>query len=144
MHVKLGKRLFEKKMDFKKITAKFSKICRIWEKGHGIICLQLFHETNHYMAHNRVYAIIKALGFNNLTNAINGTCYGAMKENWNNNEIINFGDMLLLNAFRMCIIEPPSLIYQEDVVMNIRGFTKKEKAMELVGIFDYIIEMHFI
>ena len=38
MHVKLGKRLFEKKMDFKKITAKFSKICRIWEKGHGIIC----------------------------------------------------------------------------------------------------------
>ena len=95
------------------------------------------------MAHNRVYAIIKALGFNNLTNAINGTCYGAMKENWNNNEIINFGDMLLLNAFRMCINEPPSLIYQEDVVMNIRGFTKKEKAMELVGIFDYFIEMHF-
>ena len=40
MHVKRGKRLFEKKMKFKKISAKFSKICRIWEMGHGIICLQ--------------------------------------------------------------------------------------------------------
>ena len=68
------------------------------------------------MAHNREYAIIKALGFNNLTNDINGTCYGAMKDAWNSNEIINYGNMLLFNAFKMCIIEPPSLIYKEDVI----------------------------
>ena len=141
MHLKVGKRLFKKKLKFKKISAKFSKISRIWEKGQGVVCLQLFHETNHYMAHNREYAIIKALGFNNLTNAINGTCYGAMHDSWNNNEIINFGNMLLFNAFKMCIIEPPSLIYHEDVVMNFKRCTKKEKDLELAGILEYFLDM---
>ena len=141
MHLKIGKRLFKKKLNFKKISAKFSKISRIWERGQGIICLQLFHETNHYMAHNREYAIIKALGFNNLTNAINGTCYGAMHDSWNKNEIINFGNMLLYNAFKMCIIEPPSVIYQEDVIMNFRRCTKTEKDMELAGVLEYFLEM---
>ena len=141
MHLKIGKRLYEKKLKFKKISAKFSKISRIWEKGQGIICLQLFHETDHYMAHNREFALIKALGFNNLTNSINGTCYADMKYLWNNHEVTNFGNMLLYNAFQMCIIEPPSIIYKEDVVMNIRRCTPREKDQELAGILDYFIEM---
>ena len=66
-----------------------------------------------------------------------------MKDAWNSNEIINYGNMLLFNAFRMCIIEPPSLIYKEDVIMNIRCCTKKEKSMELAGVLDYFLQMQF-
>ena len=103
-HMTLCKRLFKKKMKFRKICAKFSKISRLWERGNGIICLHLFHETSHYMTHNREFAIIKALGINNLTNSINGSSYGDMKSNWNNKEIVNFGNMIMYNAFNMCII----------------------------------------
>ena len=141
MHLKLGKRLFNKKMRRNKICAKFSKICQIWDKGQGIICLQLFHEADHFMAHNREFSIIKALGFNNLTNSINGSCYGDMKVSWNKNEISNFGNMLLYNAFKMCIIEPPSVIFSEDVVMNFKPCTNLEKDIELTGILDYFLDM---
>ena len=64
-----------------------------------------------------------------------------MKESWNNTEIINFGDMLLYNAFKMCIIEPPSIIYQEDVIMNLHKCTKADKGWEMVGILDYFLEL---
>ena len=56
------------------------------------------------MTHNREFAIIKALGINNLTKSINGSSYGDMKSNWNNKEIVNFGNMIMYNAFNMCII----------------------------------------
>ena len=68
------------------------------------------------MAHNREFAIIKTLGINNLTNSIQGSAYGDIKTSWNSNEIANFGNLLLYNAFKMSIIEPPSIIYQEDVM----------------------------
>ena len=68
------------------------------------------------MAHNREFAMIKTLGINNLTNSIQGSAYGDIKTSLNSNEIANFGNLLLYNAFKMSIIEPPSIIYQEDVM----------------------------
>ena len=138
-HLSNCKELFKNKMQFRRICAKFSKIARIWDAGNGIICLHLFHETSHYMAHNREFSIIKALGINNLTNSINGSCYGDMKNSWNSNEIVNFGNMLLYNAFKM--LEPPSVIYHEDVLYKYRTCNKQEKDIELMAILDYFLDL---
>ena len=140
-HLTLRKTLFNKKLKFRRICAKFSKIARLWESGKGIICLQLFNETSHYMAHNREFAVIKALGINRLTNSINGSAYGDMKESWNFNEIVNFGNMILYNTFKMCCLEPPSIIYQKDVMYKHRPCTKSEKEWELLGVLEYFLEM---
>ena len=139
-HLVAGKKLLKNKLKFSKICAKFSKITRIWEKGLGVICLQLFHETNHFMAHCREFAMIKALGLNNLTNDINGHAYGAMKNSWNHAEIVNFGDLILYNAFKMCLMERPSLIYQEDIILRIKKCTKTEN-WELLGILECFLEL---
>ena len=109
------KGLFKELPDIK-VSAKFSTIPTSWEKGHGIAVVQLFSEFTHYEAHAREFALIKALGLNNLTNVINGTPYGGMKF-WNPCEVVNFGRMLLFNAFSMCIMEPPRVIMQEDIVL---------------------------
>ena len=93
------------------------------------------------MAHNREFAVIKALGINRLTNSINGSAYGDMKESWNFNEIVNFGNMILYNTFKMCCLEPPSIIYQKDVMYKHRPCTKSEKEWELLGVLEYFLEM---
>jgi hypothetical protein len=111
-----GKKAFTKQLPAEKISAKFSKIAHSWETGHGIAVVQLFSEFTHYEAHAREFAIIKALGLSNITNVINGTPYGAMKL-WNHCEVINFGRMLLFNAFSMCVMEPPRIIMQEDIIL---------------------------
>ena len=140
-HMTLCKRLFKKKMKFRKICAKFSKISRLWEGGNGIICLHLFHETSHFMTHNREFSIIKALGINNLTNSINGSSYGDMKSSWNYKEIINFGNMIMYNAFKMCLIEPPSIIYEKDVMYKHKSCTKLDKDWEMLGIYELFLEL---
>ena len=88
----------------------------LWKTGNGITILQLFYEASHYEAHAREFAIIKAIGLKNITNIVNGTPYGAIKE-WNSTEIVNFGRMILYNALTMCIIEPPRVIQHTDVVL---------------------------
>ena len=140
-HLTICKTLFKKKMRFRRICAKFSKIARLWESGKGVICLQLFHETSHYMAHNREFALIKTLGINRLTNSINGTAYGDMRDSWNSNEIVNFGNMILYNTFKMCCMEPPPIIYQKDVLYKTRPCTKSEKEWELFGVLEYFLEL---
>ena len=80
-------------------------------KGHGVTALQLFTETNHYEALAREYAMIKALGLNNLSNKNNSSPYGIMKNFWNNTEVTNFGNMILYNTFKMTTIEKPAVIY---------------------------------
>ena len=121
-----------------KVSAKFSCISTSWEKGHGIAVVQLFSEFTHYEAHAREFAIIKALGLDNITNVINGTPYGVMKQ-WNPCEVINFGRMLLFNAFSMCILEPPRIIMQEDVILpNPRV---KSWDWELEGILKCFLDL---
>ena len=92
------------------------KITNIWCEGGCISVIQIFGETNHFEAHAREFALIKSVNLKNVTNVINGSPYGVMKTSWNSVEIFNFGIMLLYNAFKMCIVEKPSLFYYSDVL----------------------------
>ena len=67
--------------------------------------------------------------------------YGGMKSNWNNKEIVNFWNMIMYNAFNMCIIEPPSIIYQEDVMYKYKSCTKLDKDWEKLGIYELFLEL---
>ena len=72
-------------------------------------CIMMFHfptEVNHFEAHSREYALIKAVGLINLNNSINGSVYGSSAL-WNEVEIQNFGDMMLYNAIKICVSDPP-------------------------------------
>ena len=77
-HLLEGKSLLEGKMKLAKISAKFTKITEIWKRGNGIVVLQLFNDSDHYLSLCRENAMIKAAG-NNLTNIINGSIFGLMK-----------------------------------------------------------------
>ena len=58
---------------------------------------------------------------------------------WNDNEVKNFGKMLLYNALLMCVMEPPRVIFMEDVVLP-----KKRASMndtELHGILECFLYM---
>ena len=114
-HILLGKKLHNELL-LKKIGGKFEKIMDIWDKGQGLVVLHLFAETTHHEAHAREFALIKALKFINYnTNVINGTPYGSMLTKWNSKEILNYGNMLIYNALKMCISENPRLIMSDDV-----------------------------
>ena len=94
------------------------KTKQIWDmlqNAKGVTVLHLLPDCNHYEAHSREYAIIKALGLVNLSNIYNGTCYGAMTE-WNENEVVNFGNMILFNTLKMCLIETPSHVIFSDLI----------------------------
>ena len=82
----------------------------------SVAVLQLTPDCNHYEAHSRESAIIKALGLQNWSNVYNGTRYGAMKTKWNDTEIINFGIMILFNTRKMCFIEKSSHVIISDLV----------------------------
>ena len=87
----------------------------------------------------REFAIIKALGLNNLTNVINGTPYGIMNS-WSDNEIINFGKMLLYNAMIMCILENPRITTLNDIILPNKRSSCKD--WELHGILECFLELN--
>ena len=99
----------------RKPSKKCKRIRETWENGHGVAVIQLFPECCEYEALSREFAIIKGLGLGNITNAINSTCYGMMKDTWNMNEIVNFGNMLVYRALKMSIQDPPIMIYEQDL-----------------------------
>ena len=143
-HLISGKLILLKQLALKKINAKFSKITQIWERGHGIVILHLFTETNHFEAMSREFAIIKALGLNNITNVNNGSPYGAMQKEWNHFEVINYGNMLLFNALKMAINENPRLIHHEDILVKTRKTRKRKPSMEdyeLEGILNCFLDL---
>ena len=137
-HAIFGKLICTKQIDLKKISAKFSKISQIWERGHGITILQLPSDCSHHEAHSREYAIIKSLGLNNITNVVNGTRYGDMRF-WNENEVSNFGKIMLYNALVMCVMEPPRIIYMNDVVLPKQKTSSKD--WELQGILECFLDL---
>ena len=65
-------------------------------------------------AFSREFALINAFGLENLTNKMNGTCYGIMND-WNKNEVSNFGNMLINRAMKSILQDPPLFIYEKDV-----------------------------
>ena len=100
------------------VDAKYREIIKTWENGEGLAVIRLFAEINHYEALSRENALIKALGLKNLTNKINGTCYGVMRKGWNETEIINFGNMLLFNTLKMAVQDPSQVIMEADIVLS--------------------------
>lgn len=60
--------------------------------------------------------MIKAIGLENIINIINGTTYGAMKYNCNDNEISNLETMFLYNGRYIAIRENPPIRYKWDII----------------------------
>ena len=92
-----------------KPTINGKRIRDLWENEIGICLFHFPIEINHYEAHSREYAMIKAVGLQHLNNVNNGTAYGCMKT-WNENEVKNFGNMLLYHALHIFIHEKPNVI----------------------------------
>ena len=106
--------LTEKNSNIMIKTDKNAKIREIWNKGEGISIIRLCGDINHFEALSREYALIKAIGLQNLTNQVNGTRYGIMHD-WNNELIINFGNMLLYYTLKMIIQSKPNILYESDL-----------------------------
>ena len=101
-----GKKEFNKEAEVRTENVKLNKICEIWKEGKGICIMQLYPETCHHEALSIEFSIIKALGVENISNEINGTCYGAMKR-WGENEVLNYGNICLLKALKLAIQDMP-------------------------------------
>jgi hypothetical protein len=98
-----------------RINSRYTKIVEIWENGGGIIVLQLYSDSDHYVALCRENAMIQATGKTSLTNINSGSVYGLMKNKWTDHEILNFGEMLLYFSFKKCILERPCPTYPDDL-----------------------------
>ena len=92
---------------------------------------------------SREYSMIKSLGLNNITNNINGSAFGVMKSKWNIFEVMNYGNMLLYNSFKMAIQENPPLIFPENILRNPRSTSRKctLEDYELEGILNCFLEL---
>ena len=113
-HLEEADLVFDGKMKLSKISAKLSKISNSWESGNGVAIIQLFSDSDHYISLCRENSMIKAANTgNNLTNLINGSIYGLMKEKWTAFEIKNFGEMLLYFALKQSILERPAILQEE-------------------------------
>ena len=128
-HAVITKKIIEGHMGMDKLNCRYKTIKKLWKEKSGVVILHLFTETSHYEAHCREYAIIKALNLDKLTNIVNGSAYGIMKDTWNNKEVINYGNMILYNALKMCIQEPPTIIYENDVLLPKKRISRKNSLM---------------
>ena len=126
-HLINGKQVLLNVLDRDKASPRFSKIAEIWRRCHAVAVIQLPAETSSYEALSREYAMIKAAGLDNLTNAINSAPHGTMKK-WNENEVVNFGNMLIYNALNVVVSEKPQLIYKEDVKIKKKSDRKHAKG----------------
>lgn len=108
-------RKYKHLIEGKSRSKKFAKICEIWDSGFGVAVVQLHPEVNELEALSREFAIIKALGLENISNLINGTSYGLMEHAWNKNEIINFGNMMIYASMKNVLQDPPTFVYKDDL-----------------------------
>ena len=145
-HLVEAKNLFIGKLPKSKITAKVTKIEKIWKQRKGIVVFQIFSDSDHYMSLCRENAMIKAVG-SKLTNLINGSIYGIMEKKWTIFETRNFGEMLLYFALEKCILEKPIPIFPEDITKKKTKpiFEPKKYFIktnyEFNGILDCFLEM---
>ena len=94
---------------------KKNALANLWGKGKGIIVIKLSMGISHFEALSKEYAVMNALGLGNLTNAIQGTPYGAMKF-WKRNEVINFGNMLLYIGLKKTLTDKPNIFHFNDII----------------------------
>ena len=146
-HLEEALLVFDGKMKLNNISAKLTKISKSWDIGNGVAIMQMFSGADHYRSLCNENAMIKAAG-KNLTNLINGSIYGLMKDKWSIFEIRNFGEMLLYFALKQSIIERPSKILPSDIRKNkniVKVFEPKKYFIrtnyELNGILDYFLDM---
>jgi hypothetical protein len=123
-------------------TKKCDNIIQVWQKGNGIIVLQINSESNHYVALCRENAMIRAAK-PNITNIRNGSSYGIMKDSWTQNETLFYGDSLLYYALKTCIIERPTPFFPHHVISK-----KKSKPTDFIrsnyeynGILELFLEL---
>ena len=62
-------------------------IVECWNSGDSVVLLQLGLDTNHFVAASNEYAVIRAIGKDNLTNSNEGHAYGIMNCRWTNRDI---------------------------------------------------------
>ena len=131
------------RMEFNMETnSKSRSIINIWQSGNGIIVLQLYSESNHYVALCRENAMIRAAK-PNITNIRNGSSYGIMKNGWTNHETKIYGNSLLYYALKKCIIEQPTPFFPQNVMSK-----KKSKPTDFIinkyeynGILELFLEL---
>ena len=131
------------RMDFdQEINSKSRCIINIWKRGNGILVLQLYSESNHYVSLCRENAMIRAAK-PNITNIRNGSSYGIMKTGWTDRETIIFGNSLLYYALKKCIIEQPNPFFPQDLMSK-----KKSKPTNFIkhnyeynGILELFLEL---
>ena len=132
-------------LDYDVITNKKSKqIIKVWRNGNGIVILQIYSDSNHYVALCRENAMIRAAK-PNITNIRNGSSYGIMKDQWSKTEISDYGDSLLYYAIKKCIIERPTPYFPDHVLSK----RKKHKPTDFIkskyeynGILELFLELN--
>ena len=80
------KKLLEGNLD---ISNKNSRIANIWNRGGGIIPIQMLSDSGNFLAISREYSMIKTTG-EHLTNVIIGSVHGIMKNEWTSTEVLKF------------------------------------------------------
>ena len=141
-HLQEGKLLYDGNLKLAKVSAELTKI---WKLGDGIVAVQLFSDSDHYLSLCRANLMIKAAG-NKLTNLISGSIYGLMKSKWTPYEIKKFGEMHLYSALKQCIYERPTPIYSHEVKKMTQKTVYEPKKYclknnyEFNGILDYFLE----
>ena len=127
------------------ISSKYSLILRTWNRGSGIIALQIYSNSENYMSCCREKALIRA-AHENITNVRDGSAYGAMM-GWTDKEIYNYGEILLYLALKQCMNERPSPYFPKDFRCSKRSDVFEPKKYfirsnyELNGILDYFLEL---
>ena len=93
---------------------KVETIGSAWAGGHGIMLIKIGDFLSSYEACCREYALIKALGLEKLSNKINSCSYGALQD-WTEQRIINYGNMMLFYALEKSFRDEPNVILFNDL-----------------------------
>lgn len=96
-------------------SKKLEKIINIWESGHGVVCLHVFHNIIPVEALTREASIIDCIGLNHLTNMKRGDYYGAPLT-WPQKSRKNLGVGLLYKAMLIHLAEGESQIMPGDLI----------------------------
>ena len=131
---------------YKEISAKFERIIDVWKQGNGIVALQVYNDSDHYVSLCRENAMMEAAG-DSITNHNKGSAYGLMEENWTEQDILNFGNFLLYFSLRQCFIEQPIPVYPKDLKKKILKPVYEDKKYfiktnyEFNGIMECFLEL---
>lgn len=96
-------------------SKKLEKILNVWESGHGVVCLHVFHNIIPVEALTREASIIDCIGLSHLTNMKRGDYYGAPLT-WPQKSRKNLGIGLLYKAMLIHLAEGESQIMPGDLI----------------------------